>query len=446
MFEFRASENIMSYRWFRRLAGPCVVLGLALAASAGAAPAPTAHRAPVAHQPPPSIIPARIPGDDPRQLKALVERFEALQDDMMRTGQVAGAAVVVVKGGKVISQRGLGVADALTLQPVTTKTAFRLASLSKAFAATLAGKLVEQGYLHWDDHVQDLVPVFELSDTRQAPKVTVEDVLSHRVGLPHNAHDRLLEAEEQYPMLVYKLRELPMTCSVGDCYAYQNIAYSLIGDVTFATTGDFYYHQVERQLFHPLGMLTATYGRDALEASGDYARPHVRRRGRWQPVRPKETYYRVPPAAGVNASIEDMGIWLNAHLGHYPDVLSPELLEELHKPRVATPSERVSSPWRRERLFDASYALGWRVYNYGGETLVFHAGAVQGFRGMIGFLPARDFGFAMLWNSETGVPAGLLPTLLDGYLGLPTKDWMQLRTYARGRQAAAPAKVARASR
>ena len=44
----------------------------------------------------------------------------------------------------------------------------------------------------------------------------VEEVLSHRVGLPYNAHDRLLEAEELYPMLVYKLRDLPMTCGVGE--------------------------------------------------------------------------------------------------------------------------------------------------------------------------------------------------------------------------------------
>lgn len=423
----------------RPVAGPfqaqALKLALAVATALGttivaAAPAVPAHR-PVAPARPASLIPARVPGEDPVAFEALIRRFETLQDDMMATGQVTGAAFVVVKDGKVVSQRALGLADAAARTPVTTKTAFRLASLSKSFAATLAGKLVEQGYLHWDDHVQDLVPMFELSDSREAPKVTVEDILSHRVGLPHNAHDRLLEAEEQYPMLVYKLRQLPMNCGVGSCYAYQNIAYSLIGDVTFATTGDFYYHQVERQLFHPLGMLTATYGRDALESSGDYARPHVRARGRWVPVRPKETYYRVPPAAGVNASIEDLGIWLNAHLGHHPDVLSPELLEELHKPRVATPSERMGSAWRRERLFEANYGLGWRVYDYAGEPLVFHAGAVQGFRGMMGFLPKRDFGFAIVWNCETGVPAGLAPTLLDGFLGLPYRDWLQLAKFPR---------------
>ena len=73
-----------------------------------------------------------------------------------------------------------------------------------------------------------------------------------------------------------RLAEVPMACPVGDCYGYQNIAFSLIGDVTYAVTGDFFYHQVEKHIFHPLGMDTATYGRDALEGTKSWARPHRR--------------------------------------------------------------------------------------------------------------------------------------------------------------------------
>ena len=128
----------------------------------------------------------------------------------------------------------------------------------------------------------------------------------------------------------------------------------------------------------------------------------------------------MPPAAGVNASTSDMAQWLLAQSGHRPDVLPAPLLATLHAPLVATPGEMRGSSWRRERLYSASYALGWRVYDYAGHQLVFHGGAVQGYRGVIALLPERDLGIAILWNSESSLPSGLLPTILDRAIGLPT--------------------------
>jgi beta-lactamase class C len=214
-----------------------------------------------------------------------------------------------------------------------------------------------------------------------------------------------------------------LTCPVGDCYGYQNIAFSLIGDVMFAATGDFYYHLVEKRIFHPLGMTTATYGLDALESSKSWARPHRRTNDGWTPFIPSEAYYHVAPAAGVNASIHDMEQWLIAQMGGRPDVLSPVLLTQLHTPLVETEHELRATAWRRGRLNDAQYALGWRVYDYAGKTLVFHAGAVQGYRAMIAFFPDYRFGVVMLWNCESGLPMGLMPMLLDRYLGLPEVNW-----------------------
>lgn len=384
-----------------------------------------------------------VPGDDPERMRAAIEEFDRIARALADSNAVPAIATVIVKDGKVLSQHAYGVTSADGGAPVSTKTVFRLASLSKAFAATLAGVLVEQGYLRWDDKVQDLVPAFLLKDERGSGRLTIEELLSHRVGLPRNAEDPLLERDEPYPLLVYRLRDVPMSCGVGDCYGYQNVAFALISDVTFASTGDFFSHQVERRLFHPLGMSTATYGRSALEASDEWARPHVRGfRGAWRSVPVRESYYHVPPAAGVNASIEDMTPWLLAHLGHRTDVLSKELVDQLHGPRVVTPGEGGTSPWRRERVRHAQYALGWRVYDYMGENLVFHAGAVQGYRGMVGLLPEHDLGVAMLWNCESSKPSGLLPTLLDAYLGLPERKWVD--TEEGGARKASVAKVPKA--
>jgi len=361
-----------------------------------------------------------------REQKALADRIEQLAARILREVGGSGMAIAIVQDDAVLLERGFGVTEVGSSEKVDTDTVFRLASLSKSFAGTVAAMLVREGALSWDARIVDHLPAFKLRDIHSAQTLRVEDILSHRVGLPYNTFDRLLEQDEPYPLLVARLGEIEPTCEAGECYGYQNIAFSLIGDMVFAATGDFYSHQVEKRIFHPLGMYTATFGRDGLEASARWARPHVRSNGRWTPVRPKETYYRIPPAAGVNASVHDLSLWLRAHLGQAPEVMDEALLETVHAPQVATPGELGGSPWRRERLRDAHYALGWRIYDYAGHTLVYHAGAVQGYRAMMGLLPERGFGMVVLWNSESAVPGGLLATALDQVLKLPRRDWVQL--------------------
>ena len=194
--------------------------------------------------------------------------------------------------------------------------------------------------------------------------------------------------------------------------------------MVFAATGDFYAQEVQRRIFKPLGMNDASLGLEGIQASPSWARPHVRGRGGWVSQMPKTTYYQVLPAAGVNASASDMAQYLLAHTGHRPDVLPAPLLATLHQQLVNTPSEIRGSSWRRTRLTSAGYALGWRTYKYAGHDVVFHGGAVQGYRGLIAMVPELDFGVAILWNSESSLPSGMLPTILDTALGLPPGQWL----------------------
>jgi beta-lactamase class C len=376
-------------------------------------PAPTAFARPA---PPP-----RSPLPD---VTASARQVENLAAQLVAQKNLPGLAMAIVQNGKVVTMRGYGRTGGPGDDPVGTDTVFRLASLSKAFAATISAELVAEGAMSWDTPIVNQLPAFKLRDYAGAKHVTVRDVLSHRVGLTRNTYDRDLESDQPYPLLAEKLADAPMACSPGDCYAYQNIAFSLIGDMVFASTGDFYSHQVETKIFHPLGMYSSTYGRDALENSPSWARPHVRAAGGWRAVRPKESYYHVPPAAGVNSSIHDMAQWLIAQMGHRPDVLTQAMLDAIHTPQVSTPGEMRGSPWRRERVGAAWYAMGWRVFNYNGHTMLFHGGAVQGYRGLIAFLPREDVGIVVLWNSESAGPSGLLPSFMDRALGIPTKDWL----------------------
>ena len=196
----------------------------------------------------------------------------------------------------------------------------------------------------------------------------------------------------------------------------------------FAATGSFYSQAVERRIFKPLGMNDASLGLEGIEASPRWAKPHVRG-ARWLGLgdrRSRPTTSCHPPPASTPASA-DMAQWLIAQGGHRPDVLPAPLLATLHAPIVATPGEMRGSKWRRERLSSASYALGWRVYDYAGHQLVFHGGAVQGYRGVVALLPERDLGVVILWNSESSLPSGLLPTIIDRAIGLPAQRWLDDR-------------------
>jgi beta-lactamase class C len=387
-----------------------------------AAPASSSAAAPASEAR--ATTPSALPRTASVDATPAAREIERLAGEIVAQKQLPGLALAIVQNGKVVSLRGYGVTDTSTGEAVGTDTVFRLASLSKSFAATVSAQLVEEGAMGWDSPIINQLPAFKLRDYQGAQRVTVRDVLSHRVGITRNTYDRDLENNSPYPLLAERLSDAPMACTPGDCYAYQNIAFSLIGDLVFAATGDFYAHQVEKRIFHPLGMHDATYGREGLEASRSWARPHVRRGRSWMAVRPKETYYRVPPAAGVNASIHDMAQWLIAQTGYRPDVLSPDLLNTTHTPQVLTPGELRGSGWRRERLNNAYYALGWRVFDYSGHTLVFHGGAVQGYRGLAALLPDQNLGVVVLWNSESAAPSGLLPSLIDRVLGLPPRDWL----------------------
>ena len=403
-----------------------LALASALALSATAPPSfasshPAAPTTVVSNTPSAQLPPERVK-------EALVD-YRHWLDELARRRSVAGLATAVVVNDKVSFEYTLGYANASTKEAIKPQTVFRLASLSKAFATGLTSLLVRDGKMSWDTRLVDVLPFFKLKDMQAAEKVTVGDILGQRVGLPRNTYDNMLEDDVPYEELVRKLDEVDMACGVGQCYGYQNVAFSLIGDVIYAKTGDFFYRQVDKRIFYPLGMKTASYGRAALEASPSWAHPHrAVGHGEWRPFEPNEAYYRVAPAAGVNASLRDMEQWLIAQMGGRPDVLPAELLAVLHAPGVSTPIEMHSTPWRRARITAAHYGLGWRVFTYGGETMVFHAGAVEGYRTMIGFLPRYHTGIVTMWNSAGAAPSGLMPMMFDRLLALPHEDWAGLES------------------
>ncbi|MFP3944122.1 MAG: serine hydrolase domain-containing protein [Alphaproteobacteria bacterium] len=355
-------------------------------------------------------------GAEPEKADA---QFEELAARIAGSEHLVGLAVAVVRDGEPTLIRTWGPRELGGTEPIDPQTVFRIASLSKGFATSLIAQLVAEGKLKLTAHAADYAPGFRLKDRRQLKAATLENVMSHRLGLPPHAYDNLLEANMPPSRILRRLGKVNMVCRVGDCYGYQNVAFNMLADVIEAADGRPIGEAMAARLFKPLGMETASLDAEGLRRTGNWARPHRRRKGKsWRLSSVRPNWYRLPAAAGVNASITDMTRWLAAQMGHAPEVLSPEMLSTLHEPRVQTPSQR-----RRWRYFleftSAHYGLGWRVYNYRGETVVSHTGSVDGYASQMTFLPSRNAGIVLLANSKSQSFYSLMPIWLNLELGLP---------------------------
>lgn len=352
--------------------------------------------------------------------------FETTLEAAATAPDFVGLAVTVVRKGKPVFTRTFGVREAGKPDPVTPDTVFRLASLSKGFAATLAGLEIQDGRFSLTDRIADTVPQFRLRTPADTNAVTVEHILSHRVGLPPFAYDNLLEAGAAPLDILKKYVDVKLVCPVGACFGYQNETYNMIAAVIEQATGKSYAERIKERIFDPLDMKTASTGLSGLTSTGNWARPHIRPLDAWTPVAVRNDYFQLPAAAGVNASINDMQKWLMAQLGLRPDVISHAVLADLRKPRVPTPAETRRQHSQKLPVTRTDYGLGWRTMTYAGRQVVTHSGSVEGYVAYIAFLPDRKSGIVILSNTRAARASKLIPTWLDAELGLPAQDWLQL--------------------
>ncbi len=313
---------------------------------------------------------------------------------------VPGAAYAIIQDGKVIAAKGYGTRALGADLPVTSDTVFRLASVSKTFSAELAAMMVAEGKFSFDDKLSKYVPNFHLKTPGHARKIRLDNILSHTTGLTPNAYDNMLEDGWSLEKIIPRFKRLKAVCGPGNCYGYQNIAYSFIGPVIEKTTGDSFKHLVETRIFTPLDMRDSSVGLEGYLSSANRAAPHVLTRSGWYRTSVKPNYYTVAPAAGINASIMDLAKWVRAQMGYNNKVLGADLLKTVTKKRIRTKRELRKRMWR-PYVSDAYYGYGWRIYQIGGEDIILHGGGVSGFRSLIAYSKEHDIGLVMLMNAET---------------------------------------------
>ena len=333
------------------------------------------------------------------QWSQFLQRYSKQVERKLKEKSIPGAALSIVHMQHGSYAVGFGRTKSRSGRAVDANTRFRLASVSKTFAGSLTAKLASDGYFAIDDKVSRYLPEIAHGDYQQ---VKLYHLLSHSSGLVPNAYDNLIESRMDYPQIVERLLQVKALCQPGDCYGYQNVMFSLIGDVIKQATQMSYQQWLDEFIFAPLNMHDAGLGYEHMTLDDNFAWPHVRGRKRWHTARLKQHYYKVLPAAGVNASASDMSQWLKAQLGLYPNVLSPDALSKQSVPYTLTKRELRRRVWRKH-VEEAYYGLGWRIYRYDGQLLYYHSGWVQGYRTDVVVIPSLGIGFSLLLNAESGV-------------------------------------------
>lgn len=386
-------------------------------------PDPAAAPVPETATPPAPPLTA-IDVADPPPSKIDYARLDSRLQRLIAEDNMVGLAVAIVEDGQIRFMKGYGETVAGSGDPVTTGTIFRWASVSKGVAADMVAKLAHQGKLSLHEPVARHAPSMRLPAGNEH-KATVADLLSHTLGIWAHAYDLKLEEGGDARALRSQLATLNNICSPGQCHAYQNVAYDAASEIVEQVTGEPYPQVVRERLFLPLGMTSATATRDGLVNAPSWAQPH--RGGKnSKPVEVTDSYYRVPAAGGVNSSIKDLALWMRAQMGLKPQVLPPEVLAEVQMPRASTVGELRRKREFRERIKDADYGLGWRIYDYAGRTVIGHRGGVTGYRSLIMFDPELKSGVVALWNSGTNQPGGLEMEVMDMIYGLEPRDWLEL--------------------
>ena len=331
--------------------------------------------------------------------------------------QLPGYAVAVITPGSSFTLTH-GVRKKGEPSLIDENTVFRLASVSKTF--TPAAFILSQSSQQLDRPISAYLPELQFSRKDYQGQLTTRHLLSQTTGLIPHAYTNLVQANVPYSRIVGQLKDVNFVCAPGKCYGYQNVVYSLAGDVIAKASGQTYEAVVEQRIFRPLNMKDASFGLEAITNNPNHALPHRwdKTQKQWQPIEHSAKYYSLAPAAGVNATIKDMQQWLKAQLGQYPKVLSEEQLHTMHTPHIKTTQKHahyLQDSW--EGVSDTHYALGWRVFSFNGQAgFVHHGGWVKGFRIEMVFNRELGVGLVFLSNSESRIASDIVPRFIRLFL------------------------------
>lgn len=324
-----------------------------------------------------AVPPVRqVPTDAPSQVDALLSRWVQ--------AETPGAAVIVVRHGNVLFEKGYGLADVARREPITPHTVFDIASVSKPFTAMAILMLVEQGKLHFTDSLGAFFPEFSV----EAREITVRQMLSHMSGLPDYTRTwgetrGWKDTPRTADNVVAFLQRQRLRFKPGDRWEYSNSNYVLLAQIVSRVAQEPFPHYLRTHIFQPLGM-NASF---VYERGGTVLRTTAytgRGSAVVRAVRNRENY--VYGDGQVNSTVEDLAKWARA--------LSGSVLV-----RASTLREAFA-PARTRDDTPVNYGFGWGLGRYRGTSFVGHGGETDGFVAQLTHFPQLDFTVVLLSNYE----------------------------------------------
>lgn len=357
-------------------------------------------------------------------------------EKVLKTFEVPGLSVSIVKDGKVLLAKGYGLKKMGTTDMVDGNTLFSIASNSKAFTGTALAILVEEGKLNWDDRVIQHLPWFKMADTYITSNLTVRDLLVHQSGLLAYSGDLMLFPPSTFTRreILEKVQKLPLAYDFRSTYAYDNILYLACGEIIKAVSGQEWEDFIKIRIFDKVGMPGSVSRYSEFGSKPNISFAHNRINGNITPVDDylqQNTGDASDPAGGILSNANDISNWMITQLdsGRTPtgqQLFKPTTTRQLWNIIRPIPISRVSPGLKPSQMDFWGYASGFRAYNYQKYKVVGHGGKLAGFVSQLAMVPDLKLGITVFTNQEsTGAYWAIIYHVLDYYAKNKKFDWIK---------------------
>ena len=346
----------------------------------------------------------------------------------LKTFDVPGIAVAVVKDGKVIHAKGYGVRSLKNNLPVDENTLFGIASNSKAFTTAALGMLVDEGKLKWDDQVIQYLPEFRTYSPYVTDAFTIRDLLTHRSGLGLGAGDLMFFPDGNNftkQEIISNVRYLKQVSGFRTQYDYDNNMYILAGEIVARVSGMSWEDFIENRIMKPIGFVASKASWSRVKNNTNIIDAHVPFNGKVQAIA-HDWSDNANAAGGIMSNLTDLTKWiiLEMNNGKYGEGLTKKLFsEEVHE-EMWTPQTII--PVHGQTTYNthfSGYGLGWFLSDVKGYKQATHTGGLLGTVTQITLIPELQLGIIVLTNQQSGAAfTAITNTIKDSYLGITGKD------------------------